>query len=176
MPSVFAGRARKTEYYLTKRSNFLSEVREDIMALVRKAGRKSMIPAVRFDGTSDTGEGIELAKQFPDVEFYDYTKVASRFRKKLPPNYHLTFSRSESNEKTALRLLRSGKNVAVVFRGHLPEMWKGFPVFDGDQSDARFLDPKGGWVIGLVEKGRAKKDSSGFVVEPGEDDRLQQAA
>jgi len=172
MRSVIEGRRRKTALYLDEPEKFFALLRKDICALVRKADRENMIPAVRFDGTSDTGEGIELAREFPSVKWYDYTKVARRFYRDLPANYSLTFSRSESNEKTALRLLSAGRNVAVVFRGHLPELWEGSIVIDGDQSDARFLDPIAapgapGYVIGLTEKGLAKKDSTGFVVEPG---------
>ena len=47
----------------------------------------------------------------------------------------------------------------------LPTSWKGFPVYDGDDTDVRFLDPKGGYVIGLRAKGKAKKDKTGFVVQ-----------
>jgi hypothetical protein len=39
------------------------------------------------------------------------------------------------------------------------------PVFNGDESDLRFLDPKGS-VIGLYAKGKAKKDTTGFVKYP----------
>jgi len=62
-------------------------------------------------------------------------------------------------------ILGQGGNVAIVFRGELPKTWNGFDVIDGDESDLRFLDKKG-VVVGLVEKGLAKKDKSGFVVEP----------
>ena len=82
----------------------------------------------------------------------------------LPSNYHLTFSRSESNQKIVDSILASGGNVAVVFRGSLPEHWQGKQVIDGDKNDLRFLDKKN-VVVGLVEKGKAKKDSSGFVIE-----------
>jgi hypothetical protein len=83
----------------------------------------------------------------------------------LPSNYHLTFSRSESNESLVDAVLASGGNVAVVFRGELPASWKGKRVVSGDESDLRFNDPQN-VIVGLVEKGKAKKDSSGFVVEP----------
>ena len=52
-------------------------------------------------------------------------------------------------------------NVTVVF-DKLPETYMGLPVFDADDTDLRFLDPKG-VVLGLKAKGRAKKDTSGFV-------------
>jgi hypothetical protein len=36
-------------------------------------------------------------------------------------------------------------------------------VINGDESDLRFLDPKG-VIVGLKAKGKAKKDLSGFVL------------
>jgi hypothetical protein len=47
----------------------------------------------------------------------------------------------------------------------MPETYMGRPVFNGDESDLRFLDPKG-VVVGLYAKGKAKKDTSGFVKYP----------
>jgi hypothetical protein len=35
-------------------------------------------------------------------------------------------------------------------------------VINGDESDLRFLDPKG-VIVGLKAKGKAKKDTTGFV-------------
>jgi hypothetical protein len=54
--------------------------------------------------------------------------------------------------------------VAVVFRRSLPESWHGTPVVNGDKNDLRFLDTRG-VVVGLVDKGKARKDNSGFVVQ-----------
>jgi hypothetical protein len=84
----------------------------------------------------------------------------------IPSNYHLTFSRSESNDDIALQILEARRaNVAVVFSGALPETWNGYPVYDADSDDLRFLDPyNGGAVAGLKAKGEAKKDNSGFVI------------
>ena len=82
----------------------------------------------------------------------------------LPANYHLTFSRSEKNDADVLPLLRAGKQVAVVFAGKtLPTLYQGYRVIDGDRHDARFLDLRG-VVIGLRAKGKAKHDTTGFVV------------
>jgi hypothetical protein len=52
-------------------------------------------------------------------------------------------------------------NVTVVF-DKLPETYMGKTVFDADDTDLRFLDPRG-VVLGLKAKGRAKKDTTGFV-------------
>jgi hypothetical protein len=125
-----------------------------------------------LNGTSDLPwERIDpsLFALNPDVTFYDYTKIAGRFRG-LPANYHLTFSRSETNDRIARSWLILGAgNVAVVFdtpKGRaLPSHWNGFPVIDGDTDDLRFLDPKG-VVVGLRAKGKARKgDEYGFVVK-----------
>jgi hypothetical protein len=106
-------------------------------------------------------------QRFPDVRFYDYTKNVRRALRfaagELPPNYHLTFSRSECNERDAVTVLEAGGNVAAVFSDGLPHTWHGSPVVNGDMSDLRFLDPKR-CVVGLKAKGAAKRDVSGFVL------------
>jgi hypothetical protein len=38
-------------------------------------------------------------------------------------------------------------------------------VFNGDDSDLRFLDPKN-VIVGLYAKGKAKSDTTGFVKYP----------
>jgi hypothetical protein len=128
---------------------------------------------VRLNGSSDIAwEGIRLEngqnlfEMFPDVAFVDYTKIVSRFARKLPPNYHLTLSRSETNEAECLEALARGINVAIVF-ARKPATWHGFECIDGDEHDLRQLDPRGehGVVIALSPKGsKAKRDQSGFVV------------
>jgi hypothetical protein len=70
---------------------------------------------------------------------------------------------AEDNEAQALEVLNQGGNVAVVFRDKLPKSYLGFQVVNGDKTDLRFLDPKGGVIVGLKAKGKAKKDVSGFV-------------
>jgi len=112
----------------------------------------------------------ELFREFSAVQFYDYTKSAVRASQfasgHFPCNYHLTFSRSESNEAKAIQLLLCGCSVAVVFpwptSAELPRYWHGFTVVDGDQSDLRFLDGRG-VVVGLRAKGSMRNDVSGMV-------------
>ena len=107
---------------------------------------------------------------FPSIQFYDYTKVFARLKKELPKNYHLTFSRAEteSNHKETLLALQMGFNVAVVFNvkdeTELPSQYQGFKVINGDMHDLTFLHDKN-TIIGLKAKGMAKKDTTGFVVK-----------
>jgi len=65
--------------------------------------------------------------------------------------------------------IKQGYNIATVFgikkTVAMPAEYMGLPVFNGDESDLRFLDPKG-VVVGLYAKGKAKKDTTGFVKYP----------
>jgi len=164
MVNVFAGRMNKTLYLFNDRPAFLAQLSGELDRLNVRA-RKGRKIAVRLNGTSDLPwhRWIDLAR-WESLVFYDYTKVARRFADDLPANYSVTFSRSESNEAEALAVLASGGNVAAVFAGELPETWHGYPLVQGDAHDLRFLDPRGGHVVGLTAKGDAKRDASGFVI------------
>ena len=167
-PSIITARIRKTLWLHNDRAGFIDQLRKDISLLVRQCMKRNMLPAVRINGTSDLPQiAMQLASEFPSVQFYDYTKIPRAWTR-TRANYHLTFSLSESNFQDAYDTLQHGLNVAVVFnvkRGHeLPVSWNGFGVIDGDTQDLRFLDRhKLGLVIGLRAKGSAKKDTHGFV-------------
>ena len=172
--TVQASRVRKTHFFWFARFQFIKQLITEIESARRKAARKGLTLAVRLNLTSDVmWETIEdefgktIFDHFPGVQFYDYTKGRVRMENfldgKFPRNYSLTFSRSESNDRDVEKISLRGGNVAVVFRGKLPETYGGKRVVSGDDSDARFTDPKG-VVVGLVQKGKAKKDTSGFVV------------
>lgn len=173
MRNVQAARIAKTKFFFEDRAAFLAQLYKEITSAIKSAKRAGFNPCFRLNLTSDLPwenlkhDGKSMMEHFPDVPFYDYTKIQSRMIKFLaggmPPNYHLTFSRSECNQMAVDKLLNVGANVAVVFRGSLPDEWQGAPVIDGDSSDLRFLDPSPS-VVGLVEKGLAKKDETGFVV------------
>ena len=127
-------------------------------------------PALRLNGTSDIQwENIEvdgyknIFAMFPQIQFYDYTKIPTRKVEHIP-NYHLTWSYSEADDKYASLIDKVSNNIAVVFRDALPKVFKGFKVIDGDKHDMRFLDETQ-VVVGLIEKGEAKKDTSGFVID-----------
>lgn len=163
-PAIQEARIRKTRWFFEDRETFLAQLVKDIKAGIKLAHKRGLTPVFRLNGTSDIRwENYGIIQQFPDVQFYDYTKLANR--RDLPPNYHLTFSRSESND---LVLPNIAHNIAVVFdtpKGKaLPTTWNGRPVIDGDETDLRFLDPTG-VIVGLRGKGKARKgDHNGFVV------------
>ena len=172
MNVVQAARLKKTQRVFQDRQQFLWDLVNEISALRRKAKAKGMKAAVRLNGTSDLpyerykvrDTGKNIMQLFPDVQFYDYTKLENRIvGQQLPANYHLTFSRAEDNDHKLEAVLKH-TSAAVVFSGALPATWRGYPVIDGDEHDARFTDAGAGVIIGLTAKGKAKHDASGFVV------------
>ncbi|MEI8280790.1 MAG: hypothetical protein WCG75_00150 [Armatimonadota bacterium] len=167
--SVQKARISKTVAYFHDKNAFLATLMDNVASLIKSSQKAKASPCVRLNGTSDISwERTGLMERFPGVPFYDYTKnylrMLAYLSGSLPGNYSLTFSRSEINEHQCVDILRRGGNVAVVFRKALPENWNGFRVINGDENDLRFLDPRG-VVVGLVAKGKAKADVSGFVVE-----------
>ena len=172
MSNVQSARIAKTRFLFEDRKGFLNQLRKEIKSATRSAEKANLVPCFRLNLTSDfEWETTSIFEEFRHVQFYDYTKSADRMTSFLEgnqaPNYHLTFSRSDKpgSDLVCKGFLKAGGNVAVVFRGSLPKTWQGFPVIDGDNTDLRFLDGHSK-VVGLVEKGLAKRDETGFVVEP----------
>lgn len=188
-PLINRGRVARTRAWFEQRDEFKAQLLKEVAAAVRKAKRERKSLAIRLNVFSDIpweSQFPEVFEQFPNVQFYDYTKNPRRAMKwaegQMPANYHLTFSRSEKNEAECLAVLAKGGNVTVVFEcginnrwkknlRPIPTEWKGFKVINGDETDLRFLDGKGddgkGVVVGLFAKhtrGRDKGVTSGFIV------------
>lgn len=159
--AVAQGRRNKTEWYLNNRSEFMLKLESEINSAIKRHEGKAIV-AIRLNGTSDirwekikVKEDKTIFELFPKIQFYDYTKNPLRFEGKLPINYHLTFSRSETNDKIAMDILSRGYNVAMVFN-KVPETYRGYEVIVGDETDLRFLD-KGGVIVGLKYKNQTGK-------------------
>jgi len=175
--SVQKARIAKTKRFFEDRDAFMFDTFESVRALVRKAARENLTPLVRLNGTSDIRwedilfQGKTLFDWFPDVQFYDYTKIPNR--KNIPANYDLTFSYSgiASFQSTVRKAIDSNQRMAVVFRHKSKvqsmlangDAFLGLMVVDGDDTDIRHLDPQSS-VVALYAKGKAKTDQSGFVV------------
>ncbi len=168
-------RIQKTLYFVKARREFIEQLCREIRRLELKAELMGLKAVVRLNGTSDLqfeliridsaiyGDTISVFEIFPNVQFYDYTKILKRLEPaRALPNYHLTFSASESNDHECQQALSMGFNVAMVFDA-IPTFYMGAKVINGDAHDLRFLDPKGGHIVGLKAKGKAKTDVSGFV-------------
>ena len=172
-------RIRKTKMFFENRAQFMADLVKDIELAVKQAAKKDLIPVFRLNGTSDLSfEKYEVVRNgvlyrnifaaFPETQFYDYTKVLGRKVNEVK-NYQLTFSAADGNDADVVKAIAQGYNIATVFGIKktlpMPDTYMGLPVFNGDESDLRFLDPKG-VVVGLYAKGKAKKDESGFVKYP----------
>ena len=172
-------RIRKTAMFFEERAGFMEWLVADILLAIKQSKRKGLIPVFRLNGTSDLAwEKYEVVRDgvtfsnifsaFPEVTFYDYTKILGR-RTAGIANYSLTFSAADGNDADVYRAISEGYNIATVFgikkTEPMPESYMGLPVFNGDESDLRFLDPKG-VIVGLYAKGKAKKDTTGFVKYP----------
>jgi hypothetical protein len=190
--SIQLARIAKTEMFFDQYEEFMNTLVCNIAKLIKDAKKEGLTPLVRLNGTSDIlwemkgfrinektrkycarYHGLELdgyhkniMEVFPDVQFYDYTKIAVRFGKELPSNYDLTFSYSgvAGYQKSVEYAKSKGARIAVVFRDqNFPTEFMGMTVTNGDNSDIRHLDDQG-VIVGLYAKGKAKKDTSGFVV------------
>jgi hypothetical protein len=158
---VQQARIRKTNMYFEHRDQFMAQLVADIKLGIKQAAKLGLTPVFRLNGTSDLAvEKWGIIEQFPTVQFYDYTKILGRKVSHLP-NYHLTFSAADGNDADVKKAINAGMNVAMVFDS-VPAEYMGKEVIDADEHDLRFLDKKG-VIAGLKAKGRAKKDTTGFV-------------
>jgi len=179
--TIQKARIRKTVMFYENRNLFMELLVLDIKLAIKQSAKAGLIPVFRLNGTSDlswekypvTKDGVvytNIFSAFDNVQFYDYTKVLGRKVKHIS-NYHLTFSMADGNYMDCKQAVNEGLNIAVVFgikKGTpMPEKFfnSNMTVFNGDESDLRFLDPKNS-IIGLYAKGKAKKDTSGFVKYP----------
>jgi hypothetical protein len=176
--NVQLARIAKTKRFHDDHAAFMRDIVWSVERIQRKAARLSLEPLIRLNGTSDikwenipaTRAGIVYAnvfEAFPEVQFYDYTKIPNR--RDLPSNYDLTFSWS-GTAKFQKVLTKAKKNpeikrYAVVFsdKARIPTTFLGMPVTSGNNSDIRHLDPVG--CVSLEAKGQAKKDTTGFVAQ-----------
>ena len=177
--TIQQARIRKTKMFYENRDQFMALLVKDIELAVKQSKRLGLKPVFRLNGTSDIAfekypvirDGFEynnIFAAFTELTFYDYTAILGR-KVGQYSNYSLTFSAKDGNDSDVLEAIKQGYNVAVVFgvnkKDPLPETYLGMPVFNGDESDLRFLDPEG-VIVGLYAKGKAKKDSTGFVKYP----------
>ncbi len=177
MNSVQNARINKTLWFYNDRESFMHRLIENIISLINKANKQNLIPLIRLNGTSDIKwENIwfeykgkyynNIMEFFPDIQFYDYTKIPNRIN--LPINYDLTFSYSgvPAFRKYVNIAIENNMRIATVFRdkNKIPNEYLGLSVINGDNSDVRHIDPKG-VIIALYAKGKAKTDNTGFVVD-----------
>lgn len=159
-------RIKKTKLFFEQQAFFMDWLIAEITAYQRKAIKKGMGFAIRLNGTSDIEyedilvNGKNVFELFPNIIFYDYTKITPRLKKQLPNNYRLTLSYTGRNTSECIEYLNNGGNVAMVFNTKvLPKTWNGFKIIDGDVSDTRYKDAKS-TIGGLEWKNIADKQAN----------------
>ena len=169
-------RILKTKLFFEDREYFMRWMVEEINSAKLKAEKLGYRFSIRLNNTSDispesfhmdvNGVRKNILQLYPDVMFYDYTKVPKRKELVLKyKNYDLTFSFSGDNFTECLDMLDNGVRVAVVFKNKLPDTFWGRKVIDGDLYDMRYKDDKD-VIIGLkykITRKRPDKESR-FVV------------
>lgn len=155
-------RIKKTHLFYDNRDLFMRLVISEINRFQNHAKKRNMGFAVRLNCTSDLSpelfkfEDKNILELFPNVQFYDYTKVPNRlFLPNKYHNYYVVFSYDGTNWGICEWYLQRGGNVAVVFdlyddkgKQILPNTFKGYEVIDGNKSDIRFTEG-GGKIVGL---------------------------
>jgi len=152
LTSVDVSRIKKTKLFFEDREKFMTLLVHEIGKNKRYAENHGMGFSVRLNGTSDLSPlafkkgDKNILEIYPEVQFYDYTKVFPRFSQTRDyANYDLTFSFDGYNGEDCRRVLDEGLGrVAVVFDGGvLPKRFCGYDVVDANLSDIRYEDPKG---------------------------------
>lgn len=176
--NVQAARLNRSKLFNSDQNAFMRQLVDEIGALSYKAKKLGLKAAVRLNGTSNIRwENIQfkwfnklqtIFEIFPNVQFYDYTKIPNR--KNIPSNYDLTFSYSGKKgfEKYNQKAIDNGVRIAAVFDKpeNIPVTFHKRNVMDGDKHDLTFLNPKNA-ILGLYAKGKARQDQSGFVIQGG---------
>jgi len=175
-------RVNKTKFFFEQREMFNNALFNEIKLAAKRTANKDKEFAVRLNATSDLSpvlfkkNGKNILESFPDIQFYDYTKVLNRIKlTEKYPNYDLTFSFSGYNWNDCDVALKNNVRVAVIFNVErnkpLPEMFNGYKVIDGDKYDYRPLDERN-VIVGLRWKSIRNKQAneeirnSKFVVQP----------
>lgn len=165
-------RVKKTKLFFEDRPAFMRLLIHEINQAQEKAKAAGMTLAVRLNCTSDISpeefvlDGKNILQLYPDIQFYDYTKVFNRAELlEKYGNYDLTFSFSGENWTDCERVLKKGYRVAVVFEDTYPEKFRGYSVIDANGYDARFLDA-GKLICGLTYKRVANDYTNGKFQRP----------
>jgi hypothetical protein len=169
---IYDARLERTKLVLHNKNVAEYLIKCDIEQIVTKANKDNKKVAIRLNTFSDLNWLDFIASlryEFPQVVFYDYTKVYSYLLNK-PDNLHLTFSWSgtEENKRDCELALSMGFNVAVPFEVSkakpMPLEFLDRPVIDGDLNDLRFLDSKN-VIVGLKFKKSKTFDKYGIQAD-----------
>lgn len=165
--NVRTGREKKRDWLRDDRESFLAQLTKELHNFEKLTTKQGVQGVVRLNVISDIvweHSNYAIPQQFPNLFFYDYTKMAGRLGK-TPKNYPLMFSWSgmPNYQPSVEKAMRTDTPVAVVFDCDFPKTFLGRAVFNGDKSDLFNLTRTNG-IIALKAKGDAKGSNDPFVV------------
>lgn len=195
---VKQARLKRTLKFLTQRNEFFAQLIKEINSLQRKAKRNNLKVAISLNGTSDilwekesfTFKEVEyknIMELFPEINFFDYTKYnILKSRKKMPKNYHLTYSRAGMQRGSLVDdwevlkdYLNKKINIAIVCTNDIKNRllsnstYDGYLIINGDEYHNRIKDKEiqsdNGIIIILEASKKTDITSSGFVLQNEED-------
>lgn len=179
--SNIQGKISKADYYIVHQEEMLTRVLIEVIKACQKYSGEEV--AFRLNVLSDLPIVEQICKLSQKLNmpiprnaiFYDYTKIpqkAGMWTTGTGHKYYVTFSRSEENEKQVETFLKGTTPmlIAPVFQmkkqGGLednpqdgvlfPYTYRGYAVFDGDESDDRMIDDyeqlKAEYEAGVIKK------------------------
>jgi hypothetical protein len=87
---------------------------------------------------------MRIAKRFPEVDFYAYTKVADAFKSKLPPNFKMNFSKGAINREEKQIDFSKDKHSVVVPKAMFNDLIAkdGRKLIKDEKGRTQFVDAK----------------------------------
>jgi hypothetical protein len=185
LPNGVMAREDRFVLFLKDPALFFEILKREILKQERRARKKGFLSAGRMNGTTDLDwtrilfDGRTVFEHFPQTTWYDYTKNPNLARNYLNHGIDVTLSwYKRLDTSVALELLDQGANLAIAYYDRLPEFQvmgdRKVQVIDGDETDLRFLDPRG-VIVGLKFKSatmhteaserNARALESGFIIE-----------
>ena len=159
--NVRDSRQAKTDWLMADRVGFITQLCKELVNFEKLCAKTEVVPYVRLNVISDVQWELKaygaMPDRFPNINFFDYTKMAKRLTK-LPRNYELMFSYSKAlaYDKQVAMALKTDAPMSVVGIGPMPERYLGKDVVSGDISDIENLKHRNKvlWLTYKVAKGK----------------------
>ena len=171
--NVRDSRQAKTDWLMADREGFITQLCKELVNFEKLCAKTGVVPYVRLNVISDVQWELKaygaIPDRFPNINFFDYTKMAKRLTK-LPRNYELMFSYSKAiaYEKQVAVALNTDAPMSVVGIGPMPDRYLGKDVVSGDISDIENLKHRNKvlWLTYKVAKGQdVKPEEEIFIVD-----------
>ena len=171
--NVASARQAKTDWFMADKVGFIAQLTKELTNFEKLCSKNGVVPYVRLNVISDIQWELRangsIPQAFPNINFFDYTKIAKRLTK-LPANYELMFSYSNATayKVQVAMALKTNVPMSVVGLGTMPDTFMGKPCVSGDNSDIENLKQRGHivWLKYKVAKGKGINPADSiFVVD-----------